>query len=134
MRADIFVDANVFMRYLLWDVPKEAKKAEALFQEASRPGRRLITTELVIAELVWTLESFYDKPKQTIAELIRAILATPGLQVNNADLIEEAVELYVDHNMDFIDGYSVAYMRRNRIVKAKSFDRHFSRFHDIELV
>lgn len=134
MQQDIFVDTNVFMRYLLWDLPKEAQEAEDLFRGAIAPGQRLVTTELVMAELVWTLESYYRKPRQTIAELVLAILSTPGLTVTHADLIRDAIELYVNHNVDFIDGFSAAYMKMNRITRVKSFDKHFSRFQDIQLV
>lgn len=130
----IFVDTNVFLRFMLWDIPDQAAAAEALFERAARLEAQLVTSDLVMAELVWTLESYYGRTKDEIAGLLRGILGTPNLTVENEELIRTALKAYTEQNVDFIDAYSAAFMQQRGIDKAKSFDKHFKRFPGIELV
>ena len=48
----------------------------------------------MIAEIVWTLESFYELPKEDIANKIAMILNTPHLTCPEAALIRRALDLY----------------------------------------
>jgi uncharacterized protein len=73
----LFVDTNVFLRFLTNDDPIKAKRAETLFRQTTKGQVLLITSLLVIAEIVWTLESFYHLSKAAIASKIETILNTP---------------------------------------------------------
>ncbi|MFA6293398.1 MAG: PIN domain-containing protein [Victivallales bacterium] len=131
---EIYVDANVFLRFVLWDPPELAGEAEKFFRNSIEGREKLVTSDLVIAEIVWTLESFYEKSKSQIAEFVQGILSTPNLTVENADLVAVAVKIYEEKNVDFIDAYSYAYMKKHKISGIKTFDRkHFKRFPDIEM-
>lgn len=107
-----FVDTNLFIRYLTNDDPAKADKVEKLLDDAAAGRQKLVTTEMVIAEIVWVLESGYSLKNADIAPLVRGILATPGLEVINAPLVARAVELYEAVNIDFIDGYIAAVMEQ----------------------
>lgn len=127
-----FMDTNLFIRYLTNDDPAKADKVENLLDEAARGKLKLITTEMVMAEIVWVLESAYALKNSDIAPLVRGILATPGLEVINAPLVTRAVELYESANIDFIDGYIAAIMEQRGITELYSFDRkHISRIKKI---
>lgn len=95
MKHELFVDTNIFLRFLTNDDPIKAKKAEALFKAAVNGKQRLRTSLLVIAEIVWTLESFYELPKEDIANKIAMILNTPHLTCSEAPLIRRALDLYL---------------------------------------
>jgi predicted nucleic acid-binding protein len=86
-----FLDTNIFIRYLTNDDPVKAERVDKLLEQAAKGERRLVTTELVIAEVVWVLESFYNLNNTAIAPMIKAILATSGLEVINGALVEKAV-------------------------------------------
>jgi len=127
-----FLDANVFIRYLTNDDPAKADRVEKLLDLAATGKERLLTTELVIAEVVWVLESFYKLDNLSIGPMIKAILATQGLEVINGALIEKAVELYMKQNIDFIDGYIVAVMERYKVNEIFSYDKkHLTRINAI---
>lgn len=127
-----FVDTNLFIRYLTNDDQAKADKVEKLLDEAAAGTLKLVTTEMVIAEIVWVLESAYSLKCADIAPLVRGILATPGLEVINAQLITRAVELYEAERVDFIDGYIVAVMEQRGISELYSFDRkHIARIRNI---
>lgn len=127
-----FVDTNLFIRYLTNDDPAKAERVELLLKEAASDKVRLVTTEMVIAEVVWVLESSYGLKGSTVAPLIRAILATSGLEVINASLVAIALDYYETKNIDFIDGYIAAVMEKHGITELYSFDKkHISRIKTI---
>lgn len=127
-----FVDTNLFIRYLTNDDPAKADRVEKLLDQAAGGSVKLVTTELVIAEIVWVLESYYEMTNAAIAPLVRGILATPGLEVLNGALVGRAVELYEGQGIDFIDGYIAAVMEKNGIDELYSFDRkHISRLRNV---
>jgi predicted nucleic-acid-binding protein len=130
MKAETcFADTNLFLRFLTNDVPAQADQVETLLQRAGKGEVTLVTTELVIAEIVWTLESYYQVPKSEIQDKVLAILNTPGLEVEGAGLLLQAAVMYAEKNVDFIDAYNAAWMMKQDVEKAYTFDqKHFNRF------
>lgn len=123
-----FLDTNILIRYLTNDDPGKADRVSRLLEEAAAGKLLLVTAEMVIAEMVWVLESSYGLRNTEIAPLVRGILATPGLEVVNGDLVARALELYERRNVDFVDGYVAALMEKRRIEDLFSFDKkHVSR-------
>ena len=127
-----FVDTNLFIRYLTNDDPEKADSVEKLLDKASDGKIRLITAEVVVAEIVWVLESYYKLKKEQIAEMLQAMLATPGLEIINGKLVEKAVNYYVAKNIDFIDAYIISLMEKLDITGIYSFDKkHLSKITSI---
>lgn len=94
----------------------------------------LVTNTLVIAEIVWTLESHYDLARGSVKEKILAILNTPGLEVVEGDILPQAISWYADKNVDFADAVNAAWMVARRLAIAYTFDhRHFSRLEGIRV-
>lgn len=123
-----FVDTNLFLRYLTNDDPAKADRVETLLGQAAAGELALVSSDLVMAEIVRVLESFYQLAPARIAPLIRGILATPGLEVVNAALVGRALELYESLKIDFIDGHIAAQMERLGIDELYSFDKqHIAR-------
>jgi Predicted nucleic-acid-binding protein, contains PIN domain len=118
-----FLDTNLFIRYLTNDDPPIADRVEKLLTQATEGKMRLVTAEMVIAEIVWVLESVYHMNHQGITPLIKAILATPGLEVTNAGLVSRALDYYNSQPMDFVDGYIIAMMEKMGIEGLYSFDK-----------
>jgi len=128
-----FVDTNLFIRYLTNDDPTKADRVERLLNDAAAGKVRLVTAEMVLAEVVWVLESAYDLKAAEVAPLVRGILATPGLEVINHSLVEQALIHYETRNIDFIDGYIAAVMAKYGLDGLYSFDKkHISRVPGIE--
>ena len=126
--AVYFVDTNVFVRYLTGDDEKKASAFEKILVQAKSGQIDLVTSQVVIAELVWVLESFYKLKPPVITELIRAILNTEGLKIEGSDLIGKALDLYESQAIDFIDAHIIAYMQSNHIETLYSFDKkHLSK-------
>ena len=128
----VFADTNLFLRYLTNDVPEQADAVERLLRRAAAGQVVLVTNGLVMAEIVWTLESFYRLDRRVIKDNVLAILNTPGLGIVDSDLVLEAIIGYADMNVDFIDAYNGAWMVREGMEVAYTFDRkHFARLDGI---
>ena len=128
----VFADTNLFLRYLTNDVPAQADLVESLLHRAAKGKVNLVTTSMVIAEIVWTLESYYELDKKEIQTMILGILNTDGLEVIDSDLILQAIVPYTDKNVDFIDAFNAAWMDKNDVDKIYTFDqKHFNRFETI---
>ncbi|OGP49440.1 MAG: hypothetical protein A2Y79_10005 [Deltaproteobacteria bacterium RBG_13_43_22] len=130
----IFTDTNIFLRYLTNDVPEQADAVEKIFRLAAAGEILLTTNSLVLAEIVWTLESYYRLSREDIQAKVLAILNTPGLEVADSDLILQAITWYQEKNIDFLDGYNEAWMTSQGIKTAFTFDqKHFSRMEGISI-
>lgn len=120
-----FVDTNVFLRFLTRDDPTKFDRCRRLFEQAVAGSLTLRTSELVIAEIVWTLLSYYNLPKPVVIEKVGQILNTPNLAVTNQDVLIEALVLWSRHSCDFIDAYNAALMHRDGLTELVSYDTDF---------
>jgi predicted nucleic-acid-binding protein len=128
----VFVDTNLFLRYLTNDVPAQADAVEALLRQAAGGEMVLVTNSLVLAEIVWVLASYYQRSRVDIRDKVLAVLNTPGLEVVDGDLVLQAITWYVEKNVDFIDAYNAAWSLVQDINVAYTFDQvHFSRIEGI---
>jgi len=126
------VDANVILRFITKDPPDLADAARNLFKQAEAGEISLIILAITVAEVVWVLESFYAYPKIQVAETFGAFLRCDGLQVEQANLIQEALSLYQGNNLDFADALMASTALRKGPLSIFSFDRHFDRVAGIE--
>lgn len=122
-----FIDTNIFIRFLTNDIPDKAAACEGIFREAADKNQSLFTTEMVIAEIIWVLESYYELPKKEVQEMVEKILITPFLLCPQKDLILNALTLYGDKNIDYIDAYNASILREQGIKEVYSYDRHFDK-------
>jgi len=128
----VFADTNLFLRYLTNDIPAQADAVEELLRRASDGEIVLVINSLVIAEIVWTLESYYGLARGSIKDKVLAILNTPGIEAAEGDLLLQAIFWYEDKNVDFIDAFNAAWMLTQGLATIYTFDRkHFSRIKGI---
>ena len=121
------LDTNIFIRFLTDDVPKKVDACEEIFKKAVEKQETLFTTDLVIAEIVWVLESFYELPKNEIQDKVEKILNTPNLICPHKDLILSALILYSEKNIDYIDAYNALILKENGIEELYSYDKQYDR-------
>ena len=122
-----FLDTNIFIRFLTDDVPEKVDACEEIFKKAVEKQETLFTTDLVIAEIVWVLESFYELPKNEIQDKVEKILNTPNLICPHKDLILSALILYSEKNIDYIDACNASILKENGIEELYSYDKHYDR-------
>ena len=118
-----FLDTNVLVRYLTGDPPDQARRATRYLEEADL----LLLPDLIVAEVVYVLESYYKLARLQIAETLRSILAFRAIRVVDSALLHRVVELYEVHRLDFPDAYLVASAERTGVGVVASFDHGIDR-------
>lgn len=125
-----FVDTNVLVRHLTGEPPDMAARATAYLR--SEPG--LLLTDLVVAETIYVLESFYRVSREETAQAVRSLLAVESVAVLDAPLLLRAVEVYETVRLDFAEAYLVACAESTGVRTIDSFDRSLDRMDTIQRV
>jgi predicted nucleic acid-binding protein len=128
----IFVDTNIFLRYLTKDDLSRYEKCREMFKRAMKGEIAIITSGMVIAELVWTLLSYYKVPKAEVVEKITVIVGTKNLSIPDKQVVADALVLYARKNIDFIDAYNAIFMRYHGLRDIYSYDEDFELIEDIQ--
>jgi predicted nucleic-acid-binding protein len=97
-------------------------------------GERLLLADLVLAECVYVLESFYEVGRERVAELMRAAISLPSIAVLDASLLLRALEVYEVDRLDFAEAYLVANAEASGVGAVMSFDRAIDRVSTVERV
>lgn len=118
-----FIDTNVIIRHLTGDPPEMAARATAVLAS----DERLLLADLVAAECVYVLESFYEVPRTRVAELLRATVSWPTIATVDAPSLLRALEIYELDRLDFAEAYLVAQAEATGVKEIVSFDRTIDR-------
>jgi len=90
-------------------------------------GDQLLLADLVVAECVYVLESFYEVERVRVAQVMRAAIGLPSIAVVDAQLLLRAFEVYEVDRLDFADAYLVASAEATGVGAVMSFDRGIDR-------
>lgn len=102
---------------------------------AALAGRvELLLTDLVLAECVYVLESFYEVGRERVADLMRAAIALRSITVLDAPLLLRALEVYEVARLDFAEAYLVACAEATGVDAVMSFDRAIDRVRTVRRV
>ena len=125
-----FIDTNVLVRHLTGDPPEMAARSTTYLRQA----RELLLTDLVAAETVYVLESFYEAPRDEVAQALRSLIAFDSIVCVDPALLLRAVEVYETDRVDFAEAYLVACAETTGVGKIASFDRSIDRVDTIERI
>lgn len=132
---DVVIDTNLLVRYLTDDEPQKAKAVDVLLNGAGKGEIKILIPSVVIAELVWVLESFYKMTADDITELVEAILNTPGVDTQDRSIIKAALKLYRSKKIDLVDTWIIEFARARGAKRIYTFDRkHFRDAEQMEIV
>lgn len=125
-----FVDTNILVRHLTGDPPEMAARATAYLETE----RELLLTDLVVAETVYVLESFYETPRRRVAQAVRSLVGFDSILCVDPALLLRAIEVYENERIDFAEAYLVACAESTGVSKVASFDRSIDRINTIERI
>jgi len=95
--------------------------------EALAGATQLFLSDLVVAECVYVLESFYEVDRSRVAELMRAAIALPSVAVLDSQTLLRSLEVYEVERLDFAEAYLVASAEATGVAAILSFDRSIDR-------
>jgi predicted nucleic-acid-binding protein len=87
----------------------------------------LLLTDLVVAECVYVLESFYEVERPRVAELMRSAIALPTIQIIDPTTLLRALEVYELERLGFAEAYLVAQAEATGVNEVLSFDQSIDR-------
>jgi predicted nucleic acid-binding protein len=129
-----YVDANVILRFLVGDPPDISEQSAHLFQAVEDRTLTLVLDDIVVAEVVWVLGSYYRLAAREIASVLRGFLLQDGIEALDRDTLLLALTLYETKNVDFADSLLAARMLERGIPAVFSFDKHFDRLESIHRI
>jgi predicted nucleic acid-binding protein len=113
----------VLIRHLTGDPPEMAARATTALASAGE----LLLADLIVAECVYVLESFYEVPRKRVAELMRAAIALPTIKTLDAATLLRALEVYEVDRLDFAEAYLIALAEATGVGTILSFDKTIDR-------
>jgi predicted nucleic acid-binding protein len=125
------LDTNVIIRLLR---PDEAQHGEAkeLMESARQSGHRLVLLDVVVAETVYVLTSFYGIDRQQVAVDMERIMDHEAVGVPMPAIMRDALARFSTTKLHFVDCYLAA-MAKAAGRKIATFDRGLKQFGDVEL-
>ncbi len=128
----IFLDTNIFLRYFVKiDNEKENQRIENFFESIVEGKIICFTNAMVIIEIIWVLEKYYEWLKQEVCDNIELILNTPNIKIKEKKVLQSAIEIYREINIDFIDIYNYCYIKEQNASEIYSFDTHFDKLSEL---
>lgn len=125
-----FVDTNILVRHLTGDpLPMAARATAYLASE-----QQLLLADLIVAETIYVLESFYKAPRPQVAEAMRSLVAMDSIVTVDPALLLRAIEVYEIDRLDFAEAYLVANAESTGINKVASFDQAIDRVTTVERI
>lgn len=116
------VDTNLLVRLIVRDEPAQLAAAEAFV------ARGAWVSHLVLVETVWVLDAVYRRTPGQIAAAVRLLLDHRQLTLQDADIVEAALQRFRGRAApDFSDCLVVEVARRAGHLPLGSFDRRMQR-------
>lgn len=134
MKSRVYADTNLFIRFFTGDPDKQAQESRKFLDQVSGGKYELFICDLIIAEIIYVLESIYHLDRNAVVEKILAIVETDNAVIENRSIILKALDLYEEKNIDFIDAYLVSHSVKNNCDTIFTFDRDLKKIDFIKKI
>ena len=120
------IDTNVIIRFLIGDHKEHLIESTRIFEEVESGKLEVEILDVVLMEALFVLIKFYGLPKASVVTDLKAILALQGVVNSNKVILSDALSLFVDKNVDFVDAL-ICTKSKLQGYEWISFDRDISR-------
>lgn len=110
------LDTNIVLRFLLKDHPSLSPQAKNTIVSGNN-----YLDEVIFAEIIWVLTSYYRKPRQKIADQLEKLLSLKNIVNPRKTLLIQALQKYRRTSLAFPDCWILAVSQTNKI-PLKTFD------------
>ena len=119
----IAVDTNVLVRLLTRDDEKQAERARKLFDQHAGKDGMLFVSDVVLAELAWTLDRGYRFERADIARAIRSLADNATITLESSDSVRVALGLHEKGGTTFPDCLIAAKAAAAKCKSLATFDK-----------
>lgn len=127
-----FLDTNIFLRYLTKDDEEKAYKVLDLLKKIEKGEEKVITSPLVIFELIFTLQKYYKLPKEEIKNLVLPLINLRGLKLPYKAVFEKTLEVFPNTNVSFADLFNYFFMLEHEVKEIYSYDEDFDELPEVK--
>ncbi len=111
----IRLDSNYILRYLVNDNEDMANIAEKVIST-----KNVYIANEVLAEVIYVLGGVYKASKEKISLDLSELISFENIYISNKTIVQKALELYKNRNLDFVDCLLCAYSEIDKIL---TFDK-----------
>lgn len=130
MTERCLVDTNILLRFFTGEPPEMAERARELIAQADTGKLLLEISSLVVAEAIYTLESYYEMSKAEVCDKLLVFLRSRGIHAQESEVVLDALARYRSLPVHFADAYLAAQAVACDL-PIYSFDEDFARFKDV---
>ena len=103
MIKKIFIDTNIWLRFLVADDKEQFEFCKRLLEEVEKGKLRSYTSTIVILEIVYTLTSFYKVSRKQVIADIKDLLATRNLTLIEKTNFRKALKIFSSCSVKLAD-------------------------------
>lgn len=127
MKNRVYADTNLFIRFFTGKPENQAEKSGKFLEQVSKGRYELFICDLIIAEIIYILESIYNLDRSGVVEKILAVAEIDNAVIENRVVILRALDLHEEKNIDFIDAYVTCHAQKKHCDLISTFDKDFKR-------
>lgn len=132
MAKRVFLDTNIFVRFLTSDNEELKELAQEIIKYADMGLVKPYTSSVVIMELQYVLTKLYNFNKVRVARDLSELLTLRNLNLKEKGDTKKAIEYFSKHNIKFGDCYIATQVPKG--VTLVSFDiKHFKKFKGLQV-
>jgi len=134
LKNRVYADTNLFIRFFTGDSDNQSQESKKFLDQVSKGKYELFVCDLIVAEIIYVLESIYHLDRNEVVEKILAIAETDNTIIENRQVILGALDLYEEKNIDFIDAYLASHSIKNNCDTVFTFDKDFRKIDFIKKI
>ena len=120
------LDTNVLVRLLTQDDPSQFARSHRLLRSAAHRGERLFISDIVIAELIWTLKSSYRFKRDALINSLHFLVNHSTFQLQSESALREAIQIFESASLEFSDCLIFAVSRLQGCNFLVTFDKRLA--------
>jgi predicted nucleic-acid-binding protein len=130
----IGLDTNILVRLLVEDDPKQTRLAAQFIGEHCSPMAPGFIDRIALCETVWVLTSAYDYSRAAVASVVRQLIASADILLEDGKLVESALSVFERGSADLSDALMAQVNRAKGCTATATFDRKAARLDGFTLV
>jgi predicted nucleic-acid-binding protein len=109
--SQTILDTNYYISYFTKRDLEQFSSAQKHLQNMVKTQISVYLPDLIVAEIVYILEDFYQFKRSVISQSILSLVVEKKLLMEDKELIILALDLFEKHKLDFADCYLVAFAK-----------------------
>ncbi|KKR33028.1 MAG: hypothetical protein UT63_C0025G0005 [Candidatus Gottesmanbacteria bacterium GW2011_GWC2_39_8] len=127
---EILLDTNIFIRFFVKDIKPQFEESYKLFGKIEKGETRAMVSILVINEIVWVLENYYELSRKIYIPILVKLLALKGIKIKETKkkILMKILGKMKEKKLDFTDLYLIENREGKEIV---FFDKELQKFQKV---